>query len=145
MKILKKNEYKRYLIAIIAGAIVWNILFYLPVNFLSSLESVSINIMLTIFALIIAPFICGYTTGYIGREKETLLAVLAIVLGYSPWVLMYVSVIKHCTFLGNKEIHDVMEYYVYFLIFTVLGGLLAMKRRKNKLRRESKSMEDNNG
>lgn len=140
IKTLKRSKYKRYLIAIFFGAIVWNILFFLPVNFISTVESVSINTILTAFAFIIAPFICGYTAGYIGREKEPLLAVVAIILGYSPWALMYVSFIENCTFFKNGEIYDVAENYIYFLILSVIGGIIAMKRRKNKLRIESKLM-----
>jgi len=134
IKTLKRSKHKRYIIAIVVGAIVWNILFFLPVNFISTVESVSINTILTAFAFIIAPFICGYLAGYIGREKGILLAVLAVILGYSPWVLLHVSFIENCTFLENEEIYSVMENYIYFLIFSVIGGLLAMKKRKNKLR-----------
>jgi MFS family permease len=143
MKIFRRNEYKRYLLAIVVGAIVWNILFFLPVRFLSTLESESINTVLTLFAFLVAPFICGYIAGYIGREKEMLLSVIAVILGYSPWTLIYFSVVKRCFFLEIREIYSVMEYYIYFLIFSVLGGLLAMKKRKNKLRGESKSREEN--
>lgn len=100
--------------------------------------------MFILFAFIIAPFICGYIAGYIGREKEILLAVLAVILGYSPWVLMHISFIKNCAFLENEEIYSVMENYIYFLIFSILGGISIMKKKENKLKRESKSLEDNN-